>query len=105
MKLIMAYIKPFQLPKVTLALQKVEGLTGMSAVDFRGFGRSKAKKSKNFNGVAPDADLVTVRAFDSRGVGTYADVIRGLDWIVARPVAEVDLGRAIMDRLRRAAAT
>ena len=28
----------------------------------------------------------------------------GLDLIVVRPVPEVDLGRAIMDRLRRAAA-
>ena len=28
----------------------------------------------------------------------------GLDYIVARPVPEVELGRAIMDRLRRAAA-
>ena len=45
MKEIKAYIKPHQLPKVTLALHKVEGLTGMSAVEVRGFGRSKAKDS------------------------------------------------------------
>jgi len=34
------------------------------------------------NGVAPDADLVVVRAFDRDGQGTYLDVIRGIDWVV-----------------------
>ena len=43
MKEIKAYIKPHKLSKVTLALHKVEGLTGMSVVDVRGFGRGKAK--------------------------------------------------------------
>jgi nitrogen regulatory protein PII len=44
MKEIKAYIKPHKLSKVTLALHKIEGLTGMSVVDTRGFGRGKAKK-------------------------------------------------------------
>ncbi|MBT8478700.1 MAG: S8 family serine peptidase, partial [Gemmatimonadetes bacterium] len=35
------------------------------------------------NGVAPDADLVVVQAFDRKGQGTYADIIRGIDWVVA----------------------
>ncbi len=35
-----------------------------------------------YRGIAPDADLVAVKAFDARGQGTYANVIRGLDWIV-----------------------
>ncbi len=43
MKEIKAYIKPHKLSKVTMALHKVEGLTGMSVVDVRGFGRGKAK--------------------------------------------------------------
>ena len=43
MKEIKAYIKPHMLSKVTRALQKVEGLTGMSVVDVRGFGRGRAK--------------------------------------------------------------
>jgi len=38
-KEIKAYIKPHKLSVVTAALHKVEGLTGMSAVDVRGFGR------------------------------------------------------------------
>ena len=34
-------------------------------------------------GIAPDAGLVAVRAFGANGEGSYADVVRGLDWIVA----------------------
>ena len=35
-----------------------------------------------FNGIAPDAKLVVVNAFKDDGRGTYADVIRGLDWVL-----------------------
>ena len=34
-------------------------------------------------GMAPDAARVVVEAFDANGQGTYANVIRGLDWILA----------------------
>ncbi|MBZ0273662.1 P-II family nitrogen regulator [bacterium] len=43
MKFIHAYIKPERLAPVTLALRKVEGLTGMSVFDCRGFGRTWLK--------------------------------------------------------------
>lgn len=43
MKEIKAYFKPHMLSKVTRALQKIEGLTGMSVTDVRGFGRGRAK--------------------------------------------------------------
>jgi len=43
MKHIIAYIKPHQLSKVKLALHKIKDLTGISVLDIRGFGRSKAK--------------------------------------------------------------
>lgn len=33
-------------------------------------------------GLAPNANLVSVRAFDATGRGTYSSVIRGIDWIV-----------------------
>ena len=36
-----------------------------------------------YNGVAPGAHIVSVQAFDANGNGTYADVIRAIDWIVA----------------------
>jgi len=43
MKEIKAFIKPHMLSKVTRALQRMEGLTGMSVTDVRGFGRGRAK--------------------------------------------------------------
>lgn len=43
MKEIKAYIKPHKVGAVTLALHGVEGLTGMSLTEVRGFGRSKAR--------------------------------------------------------------
>lgn len=45
MKEIKAYIKSHKLADVTLALHHVEELTGMSVVDVRGFGRSRAQKA------------------------------------------------------------
>ncbi len=41
MKHIISYIKPHRLSKVTLALHKTEGLTGMTVLDVRGFGRGR----------------------------------------------------------------
>jgi nitrogen regulatory protein PII len=38
MKEIRAYIKPHKLPDVTAVLRNVDGLTGMSVIDCRGFG-------------------------------------------------------------------
>jgi len=45
MKEVKAYIKPHKLSDVTLALQKLKGLTGMSVVDMKGFGRGRGKKA------------------------------------------------------------
>ncbi len=36
-----------------------------------------------YQGIAPNADLVSVRAFSRRGIGTYADDNAGLDWVPA----------------------
>ncbi|WP_457654516.1 P-II family nitrogen regulator [Rhodocaloribacter sp.] len=41
MKAIIAYIKPHKLESVTLALHHVEGLSGVSVSDVRGFGRGR----------------------------------------------------------------
>lgn len=35
-----------------------------------------------YNGIAPNVSLVSVKAFDADGAGSYMDVIRGLDWAV-----------------------
>ncbi|MBN1887024.1 MAG: S8 family serine peptidase [Thermoflexales bacterium] len=40
------------------------------------------QKDGEYQGVAPAADLVAVRVLDETGVGTYADVIQGIDWVV-----------------------
>jgi hypothetical protein len=37
----------------------------------------------DYNGIAPGAGLVGVKAFDGGGQGTYADVIAGIEWVVA----------------------
>jgi serine protease AprX len=39
--------------------------------------------SGNYLGIAPQANLVIVRAFNGQGGGRYVDVISGLNWIVA----------------------
>lgn len=41
------------------------------------------KKGSKFHGLAPDAQLLPVKAFDNTGSGTYADIIRGIDWVVS----------------------
>jgi serine protease AprX len=35
-----------------------------------------------YQGIAPSANVVAVKAFAADGTGSYADVIKGLDWIV-----------------------
>ncbi len=46
--------------------------------------RAKVKgQDHKFNGIAPNANLVIVKAFGTDGRGTYLDVIRGVDWVVA----------------------
>jgi len=39
--------------------------------------------SLNYLGIAPQANVVVVRAFDGIGQGSYAAVIEGLNWVVA----------------------
>ena len=43
---------------------------------------SSRRKDSEFNGIAPGAHAVAVKAFDTDGKGTYLDVIRGLDWVL-----------------------
>lgn len=43
MKQIQAYIKPHKLNDVATALQKLEGLRGMTVIDARGYGRREEK--------------------------------------------------------------
>jgi serine protease AprX len=44
---------------------------------------SRKNSSGKYFGVAPDARIISVKAFDESGQGTYATVIRGIDWVIA----------------------
>ncbi|NOY78322.1 MAG: P-II family nitrogen regulator [Calditrichaeota bacterium] len=44
MKHIIAYIKPHKLDAVTQALHQIDGLTGLTVLDVKGFGRGRKKK-------------------------------------------------------------
>ena len=35
-----------------------------------------------YEGVAPGADVIVVRAFDGNGYGSYVDVIEGIQWVI-----------------------
>lgn len=63
MKAILAIIKPHRLADVTLALRKLEGLTGMTVTDVRGFGRTRAEGAGD---LVPDdvADFVRKSRID-----------------------------------------
>lgn len=39
--------------------------------------------TNNYHGIAPGINLISVKAFGSNGGGSYADVIRGIDWVVS----------------------
>ena len=40
------------------------------------------ERNARYTGIAPGADLVSVRAFDDAGLGSYIDVIEGIDWVL-----------------------
>ncbi len=35
-----------------------------------------------YQGIAPDADLISIKAFDRNGGATYYDVISGIEWVI-----------------------
>ena len=43
---------------------------------------SNGQLSGSYHGVAPDADLIVVKAFDGDGSGTYMDVIRAISYVI-----------------------
>ncbi len=43
---------------------------------------SSKSSSGRYEGIAPGADLVLVKALDAGGRGTYAGVIRGVQWVI-----------------------
>jgi nitrogen regulatory protein P-II 1 len=47
MKEIKAIIRPFKLLEVTEALQRIEGLPGVTVSEIKGFGKSRARNAKD----------------------------------------------------------
>ncbi len=43
--------------------------------------------SGKFMGIAPNVQLISVKAFDANGAGRYADVIRAVGWVIAKRTA------------------
>lgn len=60
MKKITAYIKSHMLTKVTLALHKIDGLTGVSVTDVQGFGRSNGEKKSDYTDYKPHTKIEIV---------------------------------------------
>jgi subtilisin family serine protease len=55
-------------------------------------GNSKYEKAdKEYRGLAPESKLVAVRVLDETGVGTYADVLKGIETTILRPFRPVAL--------------
>jgi serine protease AprX len=64
-------------------LDVVNGASAAVAKDPYGHGTHVTSIAAGVFGIAPDANLVLVRAFDGAGAGNYTDVIAGLNWIIA----------------------
>ena len=43
---------------------------------------SRRNGSNRFFGVAPDARIISIKAFAEDGSSSYATVIRGIDWVI-----------------------
>lgn len=50
----------------------VAGVAVSSAMDEKG----------RYNGIAPDSDIVSIKAFDGNGQGSYLDVLDGINWMI-----------------------
>ena len=80
-----------RLKAVYNAITDTEAISPLSGDDPAGHGSHVASIAVSslqteaglFNGIAPGAHLVSVQAFDEQGQGTYADVVRAIDWVVA----------------------
>ncbi|MCP4205418.1 MAG: S8 family peptidase, partial [bacterium] len=80
--------------RILATFDAITGIAGGDIHDDNGHGthvvnvlassrKSTGAKPRSYNGIAPDADLVIVKAFDAQGHGRYLDVIRGIDFVVA----------------------
>jgi serine protease AprX len=53
---------------------------------------SRTGSDGNWNGIAPDVSLVSVRVLGEEGWGTYESVIQGIEWVIAnKEVYSIDI--------------
>ena len=74
MKKITAYVKNHMLSKVTLALHKIDGLSGVSVSDVRGFGRSNGEKGSDYVDYTPHT-RIEIACSD----GMVTDVVEAIE--------------------------
>lgn len=60
MKMVIAYIQPFMIDGVEAALRRVDGLTGATFVDARGFGRRRSSEARESESLVGTASMVRV---------------------------------------------
>jgi serine protease AprX len=51
----------------------IAGIIGNSAYE---------RRDQEYRGIAPESTLVAVRVLDEAGMGSYGDVLQGIDWVV-----------------------
>ncbi|TXS91291.1 S8 family peptidase [Parahaliea maris] len=81
--------------RVTGRYDAIANVTGQEVFDESGHGTHMTsvlansspvthdgKKTRSFMGIAPDVDIVAVRAFNKSGQGDFLDIVRGIQWIV-----------------------
>lgn len=44
-------------------------------------GQARTSRGGSFRGIAPDVDLVSIKAFEADGQGDFLNIVRGLQWI------------------------
>jgi nitrogen regulatory protein PII len=89
--LVVAFIQPFKLDDVTLALQRVQGFSGMTVSECRGFGREKME------------DLNAASASHGDGASAVIDFTQKVRLEVAVPTRAV--AQSVVDAIGRAAHT
>ncbi len=83
MKQIIAYIRPAMLEKVTEALRLIDGLTGMSVMEVKGFGQGRGGSFRDQGGteITYFSEKVRIELMVSDGnVGEVVDTIRQKAW-------------------------
>jgi serine protease AprX len=70
--------KTYESPRLLLSPRDANG----HGTHVAGIIGNSDKENGHYVGIAPGVNFVSVRVLDGNGMGTYADVLRGLNWVV-----------------------